>query len=59
MRIAHNGKMPLDTDAIDIDAFAFSATEHRAHALSGHFTVDAPQAGGGIFTAYIPLDRLR
>jgi signal transduction histidine kinase len=58
MRIAHNGKMPLETDAKDIDAYAFSATEHRVHSLGGHLTVNAPDAGGGIFTAYIPLSRV-
>jgi signal transduction histidine kinase len=58
MRIAHNGKMPLETDAEDVDAFAFSATEHRVHSLGGRVTVNAPHVGGGIFTAYIPLNRV-
>jgi signal transduction histidine kinase len=58
MRIAHNGEMPLETDAKDIDAFAFSATEHRVHSLGGHLTLNAPPVGGGIFTAYIPLNRV-
>jgi signal transduction histidine kinase len=58
MRMAHNGTMPLETEAKDIDAFAFSATEHRVHSLGRHVTVNAPHVGGGILTAYIPLKRV-
>jgi len=55
MRIAHDGKMPREADVKDIDAFAFAATVHRVHSLGGYFDVTAPDAGGAVFTAYVPL----
>jgi signal transduction histidine kinase len=55
MRIAHDGKMPREADVKDIDAFAFAATVYRVHSLGGYFDVTAPDAGGAIFTAYVPL----